>query len=82
MTVGVGARAGAIDGRTVALSDVGPGLRRGIGNPARSAHGRAVERSGRDPTASDPPAAALIRRPSRPDPAGTPEEDRMRNRAW
>ena len=81
MTPGVGARAGAIDGRTVALSDLPRDLRCAA-RDGRSAHGRVVERSGRDPTASPPAVDALIRRPTRPDPAGTPEEDRMRNRAW
>jgi hypothetical protein len=82
VTLGARARAGAIDGKRVALSDLRRDVRRVARGAARSAHGRVVERSGRDPTASHPIVDALIRRPTRPDPAGTPEEDRMRNRAW
>jgi hypothetical protein len=44
---------------------------------------RRRNRSGGDPTASDPTPGALIRTQHRPAPAGpAPEEDHMRNRAW
>jgi hypothetical protein len=88
VTLRVGARAGAIAGRVIALSDVfsAPSadlLRGAARSPPGRGTGRGRGRIGTDPTASDPAPDALIETQDRPTPAGTAlEEDRMRNRAW